>query len=110
MAARIKFLRAVHDPRISGDKRPNRKPRVNQNQSKRTFGMRVPAGNGNKLIVCPQDQQNRLYCREQVDLWKMTGLWDAAMCSTIEVDRLFRGAYCLHHQGDESDDGGSTYH
>jgi hypothetical protein len=23
------------------------------------------------------------------------------LCSLIEVDRYFRGAYCLHHQGDE---------
>jgi hypothetical protein len=37
MAARIKFLKAVHNPRISGDKRPNRKPWVIQTQSKRTF-------------------------------------------------------------------------
>jgi hypothetical protein len=24
---------------------------------------------------------------------------DIALCSLVEVDRLFRGAYCLHHQG-----------
>jgi hypothetical protein len=27
-------------------------------------------------------------------------------CSHVEVDRCFRGAYCLHHR---PDDGGSTY-
>jgi hypothetical protein len=26
--------------------------------------------------------------------------WDVAPCSQVEVDRRFRGAYCLHHQGD----------
>jgi hypothetical protein len=26
--------------------------------------------------------------------------WDVAPCSLTEVYRLFRGAYCLHHQGD----------
>jgi hypothetical protein len=25
-----------------------------------------------------------------------------AECSPVEVDRRFRGVYCLHHQGDES--------
>jgi hypothetical protein len=32
---------------------------------------------------------------------KITALWDVASCS-FGVDRRFRGAYCLHHQGDES--------
>jgi hypothetical protein len=26
---------------------------------------------------------------------------DVAPCSMVEVYRHFRGAYCLHHQGDE---------
>jgi hypothetical protein len=29
---------------------------------------------------------------------KMAVFWDAAPCSLIEVDRRFRGAYCLYHQ------------
>jgi hypothetical protein len=37
---------------------------------------------------------------------KMTAFWDIAPCSLIEVDRRFRGAYCVHHQGD---DGGSKH-
>jgi hypothetical protein len=37
---------------------------------------------------------------------KMTAFWDVALCSFVDVDRRFRGAYCLHHQGD---DGGSTH-
>jgi hypothetical protein len=31
----------------------------------------------------------------------MTVFWDVAPCSLVEVDRHFRGAYGLHHQGDE---------
>jgi hypothetical protein len=27
--------------------------------------------------------------------------WDVVPCSHVAVDRRFRGAYCLHHQGDE---------
>jgi hypothetical protein len=27
----------------------------------------------------------------------MTGFWDIAPCSLVEVDRRFRGVYCLHH-------------
>jgi hypothetical protein len=27
--------------------------------------------------------------------------WDVALCHLVVVDRRFRGAYCLHHQGDD---------
>jgi hypothetical protein len=30
----------------------------------------------------------------------MTDFWDTAVCSLIEVDQRFRGAYCVNHQGD----------
>jgi hypothetical protein len=33
---------------------------------------------------------------------KFRALWDVTPCSRIEVYRRFRGAYCLHHQVDES--------
>jgi hypothetical protein len=26
--------------------------------------------------------------------------WDVAPCNLVEIDRRFRSAYCLHHQGD----------
>jgi hypothetical protein len=32
---------------------------------------------------------------------KFRVFWDVAPCSHVEVDRRFRGAYCLHHQGDK---------
>jgi hypothetical protein len=32
---------------------------------------------------------------------KMTAFWDIASCILIEVDRRFRGFYCVCHQGDE---------
>jgi hypothetical protein len=32
----------------------------------------------------------------------MAAFWDRASCSVGEVNRCFRDAYCLHHQGDES--------
>jgi hypothetical protein len=31
----------------------------------------------------------------------MTVFWDVVPCSLVKVDRRFRGAYCLHHEGDE---------
>jgi hypothetical protein len=31
----------------------------------------------------------------------LTDVWDVAPCSLVEVDRRFRGAYCLEHQDDE---------
>jgi hypothetical protein len=30
----------------------------------------------------------------------MTFFWDVAPCSLVDIDRHFRGAYCLYHQGD----------
>jgi hypothetical protein len=32
--------------------------------------------------------------------------WNIAPCSLVEIDRRFRGSYCLHYQG--PDDGGSN--
>jgi hypothetical protein len=31
---------------------------------------------------------------------KVTVFWDVAPCSLVKIDRRFRAAYCLHHQGD----------
>jgi hypothetical protein len=31
----------------------------------------------------------------------LTDLWNNVPCSFIEIDSCFRGAYWLHHQGDE---------
>jgi hypothetical protein len=33
---------------------------------------------------------------------EMTAFWDIAPRSLVGVDLRFRGAYCFHHQGDES--------
>jgi hypothetical protein len=32
---------------------------------------------------------------------KMAVFWYVAPCSLVDTDRCFRGAYCLHHQGDD---------
>jgi hypothetical protein len=32
---------------------------------------------------------------------KIRAFWYVAPCSLVGVDQRFRGAYCLHHQGDE---------
>jgi hypothetical protein len=31
----------------------------------------------------------------------MSVLWDVASCSLVEIDRRFRGIYCLHHRPEE---------
>jgi hypothetical protein len=33
---------------------------------------------------------------------KVTALWDVAPYNFVELDRRFRGAYCLHYQAEES--------
>jgi hypothetical protein len=42
-----------------------------------------------------------------ISVKNMTAFWDTASCSLVEVDRRFRGTYCLHHY---PDDEGSTHH
>jgi hypothetical protein len=34
--------------------------------------------------------------------------WDVAPCSLTEIDKHFRGAYCLHHQGTHHPDNGGN--
>jgi hypothetical protein len=38
---------------------------------------------------------------------KMVVSWDLSLYSLVNVDRRFRGAYCLHHQG--PDNGGGKF-
>jgi hypothetical protein len=41
---------------------------------------------------------------------KITVFRDVAPCSLVEIDRLFRGSYCVHHQSTHRpDDGGSKH-
>jgi hypothetical protein len=41
----------------------------------------------------------------------MTAFWSMVPYSLIKIDWHFKGAYCLHHQGDHPDDGDKTqYH
>jgi hypothetical protein len=35
---------------------------------------------------------------------KMDVFWVVVLCCLVEVYRRFRGACCLHHQGDRSED------
>jgi hypothetical protein len=32
---------------------------------------------------------------------KMVIFWDVAACSLVDIDRRFRGAYCLHHRPED---------
>jgi hypothetical protein len=46
-------------------------------------------------------------------VWGWLVSWNVAPSSLVEIGRRFRGAYCLHHQGDVSthrpEDGGSKH-
>jgi hypothetical protein len=49
-------------------------------------------------------RKKKLLVRLQVltaSIMKMTVFWDVAPCCLVKVYRRFRGAYCLHHQGDD---------
>jgi hypothetical protein len=41
-----------------------------------------------------------VYIRLETEFLKFIVFWDVLPCSKIDVDRRFRGACCLHHQGD----------
>jgi hypothetical protein len=57
--------------------------------------------------IVPRSKMSRSYI--SCPPWHMHGVagqlyfkdWDIAPCSFVWGDRRFRGAYCLHHQGDE---------
>jgi hypothetical protein len=34
-------------------------------------------------------------------IMEMAAVMDVAPCSVVDVERRFRGAYCLHYQGDK---------
>jgi hypothetical protein len=58
-----------------------------------------PADNDNfRFIWFPLFYFDRQICRCNFCL-KVVVLWDIASCSLVNTDLLFRGAYCLHHQG-----------
>jgi hypothetical protein len=50
-------------------------------------------------------------CLDAIRIMKMTVFWDVAPFNLVEVCLRFRGACCLHYQGDEvsPDDGSSKY-
>jgi hypothetical protein len=41
---------------------------------------------------------------------KFRVFWDVVPSSHVEVDRHFRGVYCLYHQGDDGPDDGGNVH
>jgi hypothetical protein len=45
--------------------------------------------------------------RERTTGMQMISFWDIAPCSLVELNRHFRGAYCLHHY--HPDDGDGTH-
>jgi hypothetical protein len=51
----------------------------------------------------PEEYDWRYHRHENLKSLKMTVFWYVALCSLVEIDRRFRGTYCLHHQG--PDDG-----
>jgi hypothetical protein len=40
------------------------------------------------------------FASRSIPFMKMIAFWDTAPCIMVVVDRRFRGAYFLHHQGD----------
>jgi hypothetical protein len=61
------------------------------------------------MILYPVSERFLIISKSSIGL-KMTVFWDVASCSLIELNRSFRSAYCLHHQGDDGpDDGGGNH-
>jgi hypothetical protein len=57
------------------------------------------------LFVYRCEIRKTFYCSPVIVLkFKVRVFWDVAPYSHVELDRRFRGAYCLHYQGDEWND------
>jgi hypothetical protein len=54
----------------------------------------------NTFLINRKEQYVRVHVLTAASM--LLVFWDVAPCSHVEVDRRFRGAYCLHHQGDSS--------
>jgi hypothetical protein len=51
-----------------------------------------------------------LNCSNQLSFLVVECFEDIALCSLFEVDRRFRGAYCLHYHGSEWPEDGECTH
>jgi len=59
------------------------------------------------VLTCYQLQYIRNFLRCQIlkaASMKYRAFWDVPPCSHVEVDRHFKGAHCLHHQGHDDED------
>jgi hypothetical protein len=52
----------------------------------------------------PEDSHlcTSVFCVQPELFLKMAVFWVVGLCNLVEVYRRFRGACCLHHQGDEA--------
>jgi hypothetical protein len=52
------------------------------------------------MLLDHYKQPERKAVSEQFEIFYSV-FWDVAQCSLAEIDQCFRGAYCLHQQGDD---------
>jgi hypothetical protein len=67
-----------------------------------------------KLVYCVKEKKRNVPVSFQILMtvsMKMRVIWDTSIapCRVVEVNRRFRGAYCLHYQGDRRDSGGCKH-
>jgi hypothetical protein len=60
-------------------------------------------------LSCSQEHDTGPNPEPKESSQKMTVFWDVAPCSLVEIERRFRGAYCLLHQAHHPDNGGSKH-
>jgi hypothetical protein len=53
------------------------------------------------MEICRESNEVLGFTKEE-NFLKMTTLWDIVSCNLVEVDRSFRGEYCVRQQDDES--------
>jgi hypothetical protein len=54
-----------------------------------------------RVVVTLTHRRVQTKVREHYRSVKFRVFFDVAPCSRVEVDRLFKGPYCLHHQDDD---------
>lgn len=57
----------------------------------------------------PDSIKDRKFLDLLMDFYFEDVFWDIALRSLVKVNDLFRGAFCLHREGDRSADGDSTH-
>jgi hypothetical protein len=71
---------------------------LNNHNNRATWNARLKQSGGSQARHASYRMQNT--ATNMIASWSLESSGDVAPCSQVDVDRRFRGAHCLRHQGD----------